>query len=228
MQRSAEEAAEALREVCMVLDAIALDRSFARHAKREPLRLASDRIENVARTLIGEAHASGPIGAKHTSIVGKVALAAATISVLPFAEDAGQMLMHRFTASHGRAMTNLDWVYRFAECAQSERRNALRDQIAALSAELDCLAAGVGTETSDQRGALQHALERRELPARWTLEHLEQVLAKASCKQPRGSVSEDERRFVGSTDERLDRLAEIEFTIAEIFAQLTGDDPMSV
>ena len=104
MQRAAEEAAGALSEVCMVLDEIALDMSFARHASRKPLRQSADRIENVARTLIGEARTCSPIGAKHTSIVAKVALAAATISVLPFAEDAGQVAMNRFKASHERAL----------------------------------------------------------------------------------------------------------------------------
>ena len=44
MQRAAEEAAEALGEVCMVLDEVALDMSFARHANRMPLRQASQRI----------------------------------------------------------------------------------------------------------------------------------------------------------------------------------------
>ena len=151
MQRAAEEAAGALREVCMVLDEIALDMSFARHASRTPLRLSSDRIEKIARTLIGEAHACGAVGAKHTSIVGKAALAAATISVLPFAEDAGQVAMNRFKASHERATKNLELVHQYAESAQSETRKDLSLQITALFGELDELTAEVGMEMAEQR-----------------------------------------------------------------------------
>jgi hypothetical protein len=225
MQRAAEEAAGALREVCMVLDEIALDMSFARHASRMPLRLSSDRLENVARTLIGEAYAGGPIGAKHTSIVGKVALAAATISVLPFAEDAGQVAMHRFKASHERATRNLEWVHQFAESAQSETRRDLTLQITALFGELDRLAGEAGVETIAQRRELEEAMSTRQLPASWALEGLDQVLVKVRMDAEQASVDEDRRGLVGSISSNWERLAEIEFEIAEIFAQLTGDAP---
>ena len=151
MQRAAEEAAGALGEVCMVLHEIALDMSFARHANRMPLRQSCERIENIARTLIGEARASGPVGAKHVSIVGKVALAAATISVLPFAEDAGHVAMNRFKASHERASRNLELVHQYAERAQAETRKDLNLQITALFSELDHLATEVGTGMAEQR-----------------------------------------------------------------------------
>jgi hypothetical protein len=226
MQHAAEEAAGALREVCMVLDEIALDLSFARHASRMPLRLSSDRIENIARTLIGEAHACGPVGAKHTSIVGKVALAAATISVLPFAEDAGQEVMHRFKASHERSMRSLEWVHQYAESAQSETRKDLGLQITALFGELDRLAAEVGMEMSEQRNELEEAMSTRQLPAKWTLEGLDQVIAKVRMGAKQGSVDEDRGWLLGSTGSHWERLAEIEFRIAEIFAQLTGDAPL--
>ena len=226
MQSAAEEAAGALREICMVLDEIALDLSFARHASRMPLRLSSDRIENIARTLIGEARACGPVGAMHTSIVGKVALAAATISVLPFAEDAGQVAMHRFKASHERAMRNLEWVHQYAESAQSETRKDLSLQIKALFGELDRLTAQVGMEMAEQRRELDQAMSMRQLPASWALEGLDQVIVRVRMDANQASVGEDRGRLVGSTSSHLERLAEIEFRIAEIFAQLTGDAPL--
>ena len=210
----------------MVLDSIALDMSFARHANRMPLRLSSDRIENIARTLIGEAHACGPLGAKHTSIVGKVALAAATISVLPFAEDAGQIAMHRFKASHERAIRNLELVHQYAESAQSETRKDLSFQIRTLFGELDRLAAQVGVEMAEQRRELEEAMSTRQLPASWALEGLDQVILKVRIDAKQASVGEERSWSVGSTNSHLERLAEIEFRIAEIFAQLTGDTPM--
>jgi hypothetical protein len=226
MQRAAEEAAGALREVCMVLDEIAFDMSFARHANRMPLRLSSDRIENIARTLIGEANACGPVGARHMSIVGKVALAAATMSVLPFAEDAGQVAMHRFKASHERAMRNLEWVHQYAESAQSETRKELSLQISALSGELDRLAAELGMEMAEKRRELEEATIMRQLPASWPLEGLDQAIGKVRLDAKQASADEDRGSFVGSTSSHWERLAEIEFSIAEIFAQLTGDAPL--
>jgi len=227
MQRAAEEAAEALREVCTVLDGIALDMSFARHASRMPLRLSSDRIENIARTLIGEAYACGPVGAKHTSIVGKVALAAATISVFPFAEDAGQVVMYRFKASHERATKNLELVHQYAEIAQSETRKDLNLQITALFAELDHLATEGGMGMAQQRRReLEEAMNMRQLPASGALEGLDQAIGNLRMDAKQASVDEDRGWLLGSTGSNWERLAEIEFRIAEIFAQLTGDTPL--
>jgi len=223
MQRAAEEAAGALREVCMVLDEIALDMRFARHANRTPLRLSSDRIMNIARTLVGEAHACGPVGAKHASIVGKVALAAATISVLPFADDARQVALHRFKASHERAMRNLEWVHQYAESAQAETRKDLSVQITVLFGQLDRLAAEVGMEMAEQRRELEEAMNVRQLPVSWALEGLRQVIEKVDMDAKQSSVDEGQGRLFGSTSSHLEDLAEIEFRIAEIFAQLTGD-----
>jgi hypothetical protein len=226
MQRAAEEAAGALREVCIVLDEIALDMTFARHASRMPLRLSSDRIENIARTLIGEAYAYGPVGAKHTSIVGKVALAAATISVLPFAEDAGQVAMHRFKASHERATRNLELVHQYAESAQSETRKDLNLQITALFGELDRLAAEVGLEMAEQRRELEEAVNTQQLPASWALEGLDQVIGRVRMDAKQAPVDEDRGWLLVSAGSHWERLVEIEFKIAEIFAQLTGDTPL--
>jgi len=223
MQRAAEEAAGALGEVCLVLDEIALDMRFARHANRMPLRMSSHRIENIARTLIGEAHACGPVGAKHASIVGKVALAAATISVLPFAEDAGQVAMHRFRASHERALRNLEWVHHYAESAQSETRKDLSLQITVLFRELDRLAAEVGMEMAEQRRELEEAMNMRRLPASWVLEGLHQVIEKVDTDAEQSFVDEDPGRLISSTSSNLEELAVIEYRIAEIFAQLVGD-----
>lgn len=226
MQRAAQEAAGALREICMVLDEVALDMSFARHANRTPLRQSSDRIENVARTLIGEAEACGPVGAKHTSIVGKVALAAATISVLPFAEDAGQVAMHRYKASYERALRNLEYVHQNAESAQSETRRDLSLQITTLFGELDRLAAEVGVEVAGQRRELEEAMNVRQLPASLALEGLDQVIGKVRKNAQQASVDEDGGSLLGSASSHLERLVEIEFEIAEIFAQLSGDAPV--
>jgi hypothetical protein len=227
MQWAAEEAAGALGEVCMVLDEIALDMSFARHANRMPLHLSSDRLERIARTLLSEAGASGPVGAKHISIVGKVALASATISVLPFAEDAGQDVMNRFKASHERATRNLDLVQQYAESAQSETRKELGSQIASLFGELDMLANEVGVGMAEQRRELEEAVNKRELAASWALEGLGHAIEKVRMDaQQQGSVGEGRNGSSDSTDARWERLVEIEFRIAEIFAQLTGDIPV--
>jgi len=91
--RAGQEAAAGLTDVSRVLNDIEIDLTFARHANRSQLRQSSQRLESIARTLIGETQASSPVGAKHASMVGKVALAAATISVLPFAEGAGRSLV---------------------------------------------------------------------------------------------------------------------------------------
>jgi hypothetical protein len=225
MQRAAEEAAGALGEVCMVLDEIALDMSFARHANRTPLRLSSDRLERIARALIGEARACGAVGAKHLSIVGKAALASATISVLPFAEDAGHVTMNRFKASHERATSNLDLVYQFAESAQSETRKDVGLQIVALVGELDQLSKEVGAGMGEQRRALEEAMNKRELAASWALDGLDEAIQKVHVDATQNSVSDDGTRLLGLTGSPWERLAEIEFKIAEIFAQLTGDAP---
>jgi len=87
--RAGREAAAGLMDVSRVLDDIEIDLTFARHADRRQLRQSSERLESIARTLTGETQAGSPVGAKHASMVGKVALAAATISVLPFAEGKG-------------------------------------------------------------------------------------------------------------------------------------------
>jgi len=210
----------------MVLDEIALDMSFARHASRMPLRLSSDRIENIARTLIGEASACSSVGAKYTSIVGKVALAAATISVLPFAEDAGYVAMNRFKASHERASRNLELVHQYAESAQSETRKDLNFQITALFGELDHLAKEVGMGMAEQRRELEEAMNTRQLAASWALDGLDQVIGKVRMDAKQASEDEDRGWVLGSTGSHWERLAEIEFRIAEIFAQLTGDIPL--
>jgi hypothetical protein len=224
MQQAGGDAASALNAICMVLDEIALDMSFARHANRMPLRLSSSRIENVARTLMSEVNAQSPVGAKHASMVGRVALAAATVSVLPFAEDAGQAATCRFKAAHGRAMKNLEWVDQYAESAQSETRRELNLQITALVMELDRLAAKVGMEMTQQRRELDEAMHMRQLPAGWALESVGRVVGQISVGAQRVPQDGAGGSFCNSTSDYLYRLTEIKFKIAEIFAQLTGDD----
>jgi hypothetical protein len=208
----------------MVLDEIALDMSFAKHANRMPLRLSSNRIENITRTLMSEVNARSPVGAKHASIVGRVALAAATISVLPFAEDAGQVVTCRFKAAHGRAMKNLEWVYQYAESAQSETRSELNLQIKDLVMELDRLAAKVGMEMTQQRRELDEAMNMRQLPAKWALESVGEVLGQIPVGAQSASEDGEGGSLFDSTSDYLYRLTEIKFRIAEIFAQLTGDE----
>ena len=224
MQQAAEDAAGALRVVCLVLDEIALDKSFARHADRRPLRRSSDRIENVSQTLMSEVNARSPVGAKHASIIGKVALAAATISILPFADDAGPAATYRFKVAHERAMKNLEWVHEYAESAQSHTRRELNLQITALVVELDRLGAEVGMEMTQQRRELHEAMHGRQLPARWALESVGQILGQLPVDAQGHSEDGEEGSQLGSTSDYLERLTEIKFRIAEIFAQLTGDD----
>jgi hypothetical protein len=225
MQRAAEQAAGALGEVCIVLEEIALDMSFARHASRVPLRLSSDRLERIARTLVSEAHASGSVGAKHVAIAGKVALASATMSVLPFAEDAGPVVMNRFKASYERATINLDLVQQCAESAQSETRKDIGVQITALLGELDQLAKEVGVGMVEQRHELEEAMNKRELAASRTLDGIDRAIEKVRLDPGQASVEGGRDTLDGSTGSRWERLVEIEFRIAEIFAQLTGDTP---
>lgn len=224
MQGAAEEAAGALGEICSVLNEIALDMSFARHASRMPLRVSSERIENVSRTLIGEVNACGPIGAKHASIIGKVVLAAATMPILPFAEDAGHVTMHRFKAAHERGMRNLESVRHHAELVQSETRRDLSLQITALVGELDDLAAHVGVEMADQRRELDEAMDMRQLPAKWALEGVDQIFCRARMNAQWVSEDDGDAPLPDPSGNHLHRLAEIEFLIADIFAQLTGDE----
>jgi hypothetical protein len=224
MQQAGEHAASALSVICMVLDEIALDMSFARHANRMPLRLSSNRIENIARTITSEVNARSPVGAKHASIIGKVALAEATISVLPFAEDAAQAATYRFRVAYERAVKNLEWMQQCAECAQFETRRELKLQMTALVMELDRVAAKVGMEMTEQRRELFDAMHTRQVPARWALESVGQVVGPIPICTQGASENGERGPLLGSTSEYLDRVTEIKFRIAEIFAQLTGDD----
>ena len=147
--RAGQEAAAGLTDVAKVLNDIEIDLTFARHANRRQLRQSSERLGSIARTLVGETQASSPVGAKHASILGKVALAAATMSMLPFADGADPPAGRRFKASYEHAMRNLDRVHQYAEAAQSETRKDLRLQIAALFGQLDALAAEVGLEMAE-------------------------------------------------------------------------------
>jgi hypothetical protein len=174
-----QEAAAGLTDVSRVLDDIEIDLTFARHADRRQLRQSSQRLESIARTLIGETEASSPVGAKHACVVGKVALAAATISVLPFAEGAGRLAGQRFKASYERAMRDLERVHHYAESAQSKTREDLRLQITSLFGQLDALATELGVEMAE-RLDLRQATTTLQLPPSEAFDGLRQAIEKVS------------------------------------------------
>jgi hypothetical protein len=223
--RAGQEAAAGLTDVARVLDDIEIDLTYARHANRGQLRQSSERLVSIARTLVGETQASSPVGAKHASILGKVALAAATMSMLPFADGADPSAGRRFKTSYGHAMRNLDRVHQYAETAQSETREDLRLQIAVLFGQLDALAAEVGVEMAE-RLDLRQVTNMLQLPPSEAFDDLRQAIEKvpSDTKQsPEGGAHDP---TVGAMSGLADTLAVIEYRIAEVFAQLSGDAPL--
>jgi hypothetical protein len=220
--RAGQEAATGLTEVARVLDDIEIDLTFARHANRRQLRQSSERLVSIARTLVGETQASSPVGAKHASILGKVALAAATMAMLPFADGADPSAGRRFRASYEHAMRNLDRVHQYAEAAQSETRKDLRLQIAALFGQLDALAAEVGMEMA-ARLDLSEVTHMLQLPPSEAFDDLRQAIEKVPS-DTKQSLEDDPT--VGAMNGLAETLAVIEYRIAEVFAQLTGDAPL--
>ena len=99
-------------------------------------------------------------------------------------------------------------------------------QITALFGELDRLATEVGLGMAEQRRELEEAMNTRQLAASWTLDGLDQVIGKVRTDAKQASEDEGRGWLLGSTGSNWERLAEIEFRIAEIFAQLTGDIPL--
>jgi hypothetical protein len=223
--RAGQEAAAGLTDVARVLDDIEIDLTFARHADRMQLRQSSERLGSIARTLVGETQASSPIGARHASILGKVALAAATMSMLPFAEGAGPLAGRKFRASYEHAMRNLERVHQYAEAAQSETRMDLRLQITALFSRLDGLAAEVGVEIGD-RLDLGQATNTPQLPPSAALDGLREAIEMAPSDTTQAPHGEMQDATVGTISGLAETLAVIEYRIAEVFAQLTGDAPL--
>lgn len=223
--RVGREAATGLMDVSRVLDDIEVDLTFARHADRRQLRQSSERLESIARTLIGETRAGSPVGAKHASVVGKVALAAATISVLPFAEGAGRLAGKRFKASYERAVRNLERVHQYAESAESKTREDLRLQITALFGQLDVLAAELGVEMAERFDVVQ-VTNTLQLPPSEAFDGLRQVIEQvpSNIMQAPGEAAQDPT--VEAASGLLERLAVIEYRIAEVFAQMAGDVPL--
>ena len=220
--RAGQEAAAGLTDVARVLDDIEIDLTFARHANRRQLRQSSERLGSIARTLVGETQASSPVGAKHASILGKVALAAATMSMLPFADGADPSAGRRFRASYEHAMRNLDRVHQYAEAAQSETRKDLRLQIAVLFGQLDALAAEVGMEMAE-RLDLGQVTNMLQLPPSEAFDDLRQAIEKVPSDTKQ---SPEDDPTVGAMSGLAETLAVIEYRIAEVFAQLTGDAPL--
>ena len=220
--RAGQEAAAGLADVARVLDDIEIDLTFARHADRRQLRQSSERLESIARTLIGETQASSPVGAKHASMVGKAALAAATISVLPFAERAGRLAGQKFKASYERAMRNLERVHQFAESAQRKTREDLRLQIADLFGQLDVLAAELGLEMAGRLDPGQ-GTNTLQLPPSEVFDGLRLAIENAPSTAKQAPEDGAQERSVGATSGLLERLAVIEYRVAEVFAQMAGD-----
>ena len=158
-------------------------------------------------------------------MVGKVALAAATISVLPFAEGAGRLAGQRFKASYERAMRNLERVHHYAESAQSETREDLKLQIAALFGRLDVLAAELGVETAE-RLDLGQGTNTLQLPPSEAFDGLRQAIEKAPSNTKQAPEDAAQEPSVGATSGLLETLAVIEYRIAEVFAQMAGDAPL--
>jgi len=182
-------------------------------------------LGSIARTLVGETQASSPIGAKHASILGKVALAAATMSMLPFADGAGPLAGRRFRASYEHAMRNLERVHQYAEAAQSETRMDLRLQITALFGQLDALAAEVGVEMGERLDLGQVTITP-QLPPSPSFDGLRQAIEKAPFDTTQATDGEMQGPRVGAVSDLAETLAVIEYRIAEVFAQLTGDAPL--
>jgi hypothetical protein len=223
--RAGKEAAGGLRDVARVLDEIEIDLTFARHANRRQLRQSSERLESIAHTLVGETRAGSPVGARHASILGKVALAAATMSMLPFADGAGRLAGRRFRTSYEHAMRNLERVHQYAEAAQSETRKDLRLQITALFGQLDGLAAEVGVEMAERLGLGQVA-NTLELPPSAAFDGLRQAIEKIPPDAAKAPDGESRDPAAGPASDLAETLAVIEYRIAEVFAQLTGDAPL--
>ena len=75
------------------------------------------------------------------------------------------------------------------------------------------------------RRELEEAVNTGQLPANGALEGLDQVIGKLLSDAKQASVDEDQGWLLDSTGSNRERLAEIEFRIAETFAQLSGDNP---
>jgi hypothetical protein len=223
--RAGQEAAGGLTDVARVLGEIEIDLTFARHADRRHLRQSSERLGSIARTLIGETQAGSPIGAKHASILGKVALAAATMSMLPFADGAGLVAGRRFRASYEHAMRNLERVHQYAEAAQSESRKDLRLQITALFGQLDAIAAEVGVEMGE-RLDLGQVANAPQLPPSPAFDGLREAIERVPFDSTQATDGEMRDPTVGAASGLAETLAVIEYRIAEVFAQLTGDAPL--
>jgi hypothetical protein len=219
--RAGQDAALGLTDVARVLDDIAIDLSFARHADRKQLRQASERLESIARTLVGETGAGSPMGAKHAAILGKVALAAAAVAVLPFAEGVGRVAGRGFKSSYACAMKSLERLHHHAEAAQSATRRDLSLQITGLSGQLRALAAEVGVEMTDHLD-LGQMTSSLQVPTGFAFDRLREAIEMVPSDPPR-AVEDRGHASSQATDGLLETLAAIEYRIAEVFAQLVGD-----
>ena len=122
-------------------------------------------------------------------------------------------------------MRNLERVHQYAEAAQCETRKDLRLQITALFGQLDGLAAEVGVEMAE-RLDLGQVTNTLQLPPSAAFDGLRQAIERApfhTTQAPDGETQDPTMGVVGGLAETL---AVIEYRIAEVFAQLTGDTPL--
>ena len=145
--------------------------------------------------------------------------------MLPFADGADRSAGRRFKASYEHAMRNLERVHQYAEAAQSKTRKDLRLQIAALFGQLDALAAEVGLEMAEHLD-LGQVTNMLQLPPSEAFDDLRQAIERApsdATQSPDGVVHDPN---AGAMSGLAETLAVIEYRIAEVFAELTGDAPL--
>jgi hypothetical protein len=147
------------------------------------------------------------------------------MSMLPFADGADPSAARRFKASYEHAVRNLERVHQYAEAAQSETRKDLRLQIAVLFGQLDALAAEVGLEMAEHLD-LGQVTNMLQLPPSEAFDDLRHAIEKVPSDTARSPEGDAHDPAVGPMSGLAETLAVIEYRIAEVFAQLTGDAPL--
>jgi hypothetical protein len=94
-----------------------------------------------------------------------------------------------------------------------------------LFGQLDALAAEVGVEMAERLG-LGHVANTLELPPSAAFDGLRQTIEKIPLDAARAPGSETLDPTVGRASDLAETLTVIEYRIAEVFAQLTGDAPL--
>ena len=197
-----------------ILAEIEIDLTFARHANRRQLRQSSERLESI-RLHPRWRVPSSPVGAWHASVLGKVVLAAATMSMLPFVDGAGRLAGRRYRTSYEHAMRNLERVHQYAEAAQSETRKDLRLQIAALFGQLDGLAAEFGVDMAERLG-LGQVREHAGASPSAAFDGLRQAIEKIPLDATQTPRTKSPDPTAGPASDLAETLALIEYRIVEV------------